>query len=282
MPVPNWGPQAGVSMDQATFDAYVASNPPGVATNNVFWGGNQPGQTTQQTAQPQDFWSNHFMQQYGAPAFSTPFNTANQDQARLQQQQVIQDLQAAARGNPNSLAQQELRKQNELARSQQSSLGSTMRGQSAGAAQRGIAAGQAGVARELPGQSQMLQLQEQQAAQAMLAQMLQQQRQQDTTQAQAMAQNAFGNQSQQDIWNQFFAGLGSNYDITRGQVAQDRNRAALGFDLEGSALTNQFLGQLGQAGATALSTGMQAWGQGQQGGYRQVDGQNSIVPTWDK
>lgn len=231
-----------------------------------------------------DYWSNYFNQQFQNGIAAPQYDTTNQDQARLQQQQVIQDLQAAARGNPNSLAQQELRKQNELARSQQSSLGSTMRGQSAGAAQRGIAAGQAGVARELPGQSQMLQLQEQQAAQAMLAQLLQQQRQQDIAQAQGMAQNSLSGQSALDNYYRQLFGGALDVGAQTQQNALGQGLAQSGFDLASQQQQQGFYRDLINGAATATATAGQAWGQNNQGGsgFRQVGGQDSIVPLYDK
>ena len=242
-------------MDQATFDAYVSANPPGTMSNNVAWGGKQPGvpASAQPAAQPNDYWSNFFMGG-PSPVQMPQYDTTNQDQSRLEQQRVIQALQAQAAGDPNSQAQQQLRSAYGLAESQQSSLGSTMRGQSAGAAMRSIGQGQQDIARGLPGDQQMLQLQEQQAAQSMLAQMLQQQQQQDIAQAHGMAGAQNDASALQNAMNQFYATAGSNYDISRGQIGAERNRAGLGFDLEGAGLTNALLQQLSQSGAGALGT----------------------------
>lgn len=207
------------------------------------------------TGQPADnYWSNLFMRLAQAQSPQVQLDGTNQMQARAQQNQIIQDLQRSARGDPNSLAQQQLLQQYQQAASQQASLGSTLRGQNAGAAMRSIQQGQQGLNRGLAGDQQMLQMQEQQAAQQALAQMLAQQQGQDISQANLMAQTALGNQSLTDALRQFYASLGSNYDIEQGQIAGERNRAALGFDLEGKGLTNQLLGRGVQAVGTAAAT----------------------------
>lgn len=252
MPTPNWGPQAGTPMDQATFDAYVASNPPGVATNNVYWGGASPSGGA--AAPTPDYWSQFYLN--GPASVQMPqFQTANQDQARAQQQQVIQDLQRQAMGDPNSRAQQQLRQGYGAAQAQQASLGSTMRGQSAGAAMRGVQAGQQGIQRGLAGDQQMLQLQEQQAAQQMLAQLLAQQQGQDITQAQGTANAALGAQSLDEAMRQFYAQQGSRYNVEQGQIQGERGRAQLGFDLEGADITNRLIRQ----GVNAAATGLATW-----------------------
>jgi hypothetical protein len=185
-----------------------------------------------------------------------------QDQARLEQQRVIQALQAQAAGDPNSLAQQQLRNAYAGAQSQQSSLGSTMRGQSAGAAMRGIQAGQQGIQRSLPGDQQMLMLQEQQAAQAMLAQLLAQQQGQDITQATGMANTQLQGQQLDEAMKQFYAQQGLNAGIAREQTGWDRLVAGLGYDLETSKLVQDSINKGLQTGAAALNTAAQAWGGG--------------------
>lgn len=237
---------------------------------------------TQPTDPNGDYWRNFYMQQLGASRPGVAFQTGNQDQARARQQQVIQDLQRAAMGDPNSRAQQGLRDAYGSATSQQSSLGSTMRGQSAGAAQRSIASGQQGIQRGFAGDSQMLQLQEQQAAQAMLAQLLAQQQGQDITQAQGLAQGQLGSQGLDDARRQFYMQGGIQGSLSESQLAQDRARAQLGFDLEGQDIANAYNRRFMGAAQTAAGTlASMPWGQSG-GGFRQVDGQNSIVPDWDK
>jgi hypothetical protein len=242
-------------MDQATFDAYVAANPPGAPNAQGLYG------TSPRTAPPKgmppaggapnantDYWSQFFTG--GPAAVQMPtFQTANQDQARLEQQRVIQDLQLAARGDPNSRAQQQLQQGYGAAQSQQASLGSTMRGQSAGAAQRGIQAGQQGIQRGFAGDQQMLQVQEQQAAQAMLAQLLAQQQGQDISQATGMAQGVNQGNAMNEAMRQFYAQQGSGLNMEQGQIGAERAAAQRGFDLEGTNTTNRLLRQ--GAGAVA-------------------------------
>ena len=198
------------------------------------------------------------------------FQTANQDQARTEQQRVIQALQAQAAGDPNSLAQQQLANAYQGAQSQQSSLGSTMRGQSAGAAMRGIQAGQQNIQRNLPGDQQMLMLQEQQAAQSMLAQLLAQQQGQDITQAQGMANTQLQGQQLEDAIRQFYASQGLGHDIEQAQIASERNAGKLGFDLAGKDITNRFLNQATQAGAAAIGT-IGSFGQPQKSSQQIID-----------
>ena len=261
MPTPNWGPQSGVPMDDATFDAYVSANPPGANINGVNWGGAAPWKAipgmpaTQNPAKTPEanYWSNFY--QNGPNAVTMPqFQTGNQDQARLQQQQVIQDLQRQAAGDPNSLAQQQLQQGYGAAQAQQSSLGSTMRGQSAGAAMRGVQAGQQGIQRGYAGDQQMLQQQEQQAAQAMLAQLLAQQQGQDITQATGMANGQLQGNALEEAMNQFYAGQGSKFDVNRGDIGGGYNSAQMGFNLDRSKITNDLFNRGVQAGATGLST----------------------------
>ncbi len=267
MPAPRFGP------DQID---------PAVAGNN----GYDPGTGTNLQARPSidPYWSNWFRDHaQNQQNRANPYQTGNQDQARLQQQQVIQDLQRAAAGDRNSQAQQQLAQAYGGAQQQQASLGSTMRGQSAGAAMRGIQAGQQGIGRGLAGDQQMLQIQEQQAAQQMLAQLLAQQQGQDIGQAQGMAQGALGSQGLDDARRQFYMGGGIGTDLAGSQLGQDYARADLGFDLEGQNIRDNFNQSLINTGATAAGTAQSIWGRPRGGsGYRQVDGQDSIVPDYDK
>lgn len=228
MPVPVFGP------DQ------IDQNPNSVSL------GTKPGD---------DYWREFYRQGYNSPgAAPVNFQTANQDQARTQQEQVIQDLQRAARGDPNSLAQQQLRAGYQGAQSQQSSLGSTMRGQSAGAAMRSIGAGQQGIQRGFAGDQMMLQNQEQQAAQAMLAQLLAQQHGQDITQAQSMAQGQLGSQGLNDAMRQFYLGGASGMDAAATERENQIARARMGYIDQNAALTQGLVNTGMNAGATALGT----------------------------
>lgn len=261
MQTPNWGPRAGEPMDQATFDAYVVAYPPGQPTGGLY-GNPQVGANAQRDPystpngafdplHPQSTpgadganWWEKFFANGPAQVQMPTFQTGNQDQSRLQQQQVIQDLQRLALGDRNSAAQQQLSNAYGAARSQQSSLGSTMRGQSAGAAMRGIQAGQQGISRTQAGDSQMLQLQEQQAAQAMLAQLLTQQHGQDITQATGMASGVNQGNAMNEAMRQFY---------TQGQLEAGLGREGRARDLRLSQLgVNQGYGDLAQAGVNSL------------------------------
>ena len=212
---------------------------------------------------PKDYWRDLYRQGYSKnpkEGLRNPYQTGNQDQARLEQQRVIQDLQRAAGGDRNSLAQQQLQQGYQGAQSQQSSLGSTMRGQSAGAAQRGIQAGQQGIQRGLAGDQQMLMAQEQQAAQAMLAQLMAQQQGQDISQAQGMAQGQLGAQGLTDAMRQFYLGGAAGMDQLATEQQNQIARAQLGFDDEQRALTNQLINAGAGATAGALGTAGSIWG----------------------
>jgi hypothetical protein len=129
-----------------------------------------------------------------------------------------------------------------------------MRGQSAGAAMRGIQQGQQGIQRGFAGDQQMLMQQEQQAAQALLAQMLQQQQGQDIGQAQGMAGVTNQTNALDDAMRQFYTGAGAGLSAEQGQIEAERNAAKHGFDLETQAITDRMMGRGAQAAATGLAT----------------------------
>ncbi len=282
MPTPNWGPQAGTPMDQATFDAYVASNPPGTATNGIY-GPPQSGLNSQRdpfstggsdiygqqqsdraAADAGARWWEQFYSNGPASVQMPQYQTSNQDQARAQQQQVIQDLQRQAMGDPNSRAQQQLQQGYGQAQAQQASLGSTMRGQSAGASMRGIQAGQQGIQRGLAGDQQMLQLQEQQAAQQMLAQLLAQQQGQDISQAQGTASTTLGGNEMNQAMQQFYSQQGLNAGLNREQTDWERVLAQYGFDLENQNIAKSLIDKGIQTAGTLAGTAASVWGGGSQ------------------
>lgn len=240
--------------------------------------------TTNPNAAGDAYWSNYFASNVGATRPPVGLDLANQDQSRGWQQQLMQGLQRQAAGDLNSNAQQALRQGYTDARAGQSALGSATRGAGGAAGLRQGMMGAGNVQRGFAGDQQMLKLQEQQAAQAMLAQMLAQQRSQDSAQAQAMAANSLGNQNLNNAMTQFYLNGGISNDAGAAQIAAERARASLGFDLEGRALQQQLLQRYGGAAAGASGAAATVWGGGgnQGTGYRQVDGQNSIVPDWDK
>lgn len=231
-------------------------------------------QTTPGSYSPNNYWRDALFGRFGQSPGTVGYQTGNQDQARLEQQRVIQALQAQAAGDPNSLAQRQLANSYGQAQSQQSSLGSTMRGQSAGAAQRGIQQGQQQIQRALPGDQQMLMLQEQQAAQAMLAQLLAQQQGQDISQAQGMANTSLGNSAVGDAAKQFYLGLAGDMDLTSTERSNQLARAQMGFMDEQNALTQGLI----RRGVNALGTGagvVGSWG----GGAPSQDATHNSTPS---
>lgn len=214
-----------------------------------------------------NYWRDLYMQQANTRRPDIGMSLTNQDQARLEQQRVIQALQQQARGDLNSLAQQQLQRGYGQARAQQSSLGSTMRGQGAGAAMRGIQQGQAGIQRGFAGDQQMLMLQEQQAAQALLAQMLQQQQGQDIGQAGAMSNTTLGSQGLDDAMRQFYVGGALGMDLAATERENAIERAKLGFQDANTALTQQLLNMGAQGAATGVATASNFFGPKQQTGF---------------
>lgn len=272
-------------MDAATFDAYVANNPaPGTTIGGVTWGGAVPGSGTGGPNKPNDFWGNFFSAGAGNTRAPIGLDTTNADQARGWQQNLMQDLQRRAAGDPNSRAQQSLTQGYADARAGQSALGSSMRGTGGGAGLRAGVQGAGNVQRGYAGDQQMLMTQEKQGAQALLAQQLAQMRGQDAGQAGMAAQNMMGNQGLDDAMSQFYTSQGIGHDIAGTQRAVDLGRASLGISDARNEIGREGAKDLAQAGATGLATISRFAGSGgnKGGGYRQVDGQNSIVPEWDK
>lgn len=307
MPVPNWGPMAGQDVQNA--DEYARQYPPpegGAFTSaSVGAGGVHEGAAITDPAavesatkfiqfegpvrnwlQQQSPWDAYFAQGAAAPGMQMPgFNTANQDQARAAQMRAIQDLQAQAAGSLGTQAQQQLAQGYGQAGAQQSSLGSTFRGQNAGAAMRGIQSGQQGVQRGFAGDQQMLKLQEQQAAQAMLAQLLAQQQGQDINQANAMAQGQLQGDAMNQDMRQFYLGGAAQQGIGNYQYGADYLRSMYGLDLASRDLDTENRNRLIGAGAGAVGAATNIYrnsGNDLSGRYRQVDGQDSIVPIEDK
>lgn len=230
-----------------------------------------------------DFWRNYFQQGMNSTRAGVPLDTSNANAARTWQQQLIQDLQQQAAGNPNSVAQKQLESSYTNARAGASALGSSVRGTGGGAGLRAGVQGAGNVQRGFEGDKAALMLQEQQAAQALLAQQLAAERGLDASQAQAMAQNSLANTGLDNAMMQFYTGGGINNALAGTNINNDRARATMGFDLEGRALENELMNRYAGAAATATAAAGNAFGQrNNRTSYRQVDGQNSIVPEWDK
>lgn len=168
----------------------------------------------------------------GTPGYTA--DASNQAGARQYQTQTIQDLLKAARGDPNSYAQQQLRAGMGQARGNVSTLGAAVRGQGAGAAMRGIGATQAGLDMQQQQQARILQVQEQQAATQALLQALQQQRGQDVGLAGIQAQERLGNTAESDrVFNDYMAAA------LRDSIGGSNNRLGMAGAAAGTALQQQ-------------------------------------------
>ena len=224
---------------------------------------------------------------FGASNLDLPgMQLGNQAQARQEQARVIQALQAQAAGSRNTLGQQQLQQGFNQAAAQQRSLGSSIRGAGGGAGLRAGAMGAADTQRGFAGQSEMLRLQEQQAAQAMLAQLLAQQHAQDVGLAGSMASGSLANQQLNQDMERFYSGEAMRNLAGRYQRGADFEAAMLGQNLEARNLEDRFRGQVLGMGAGGVGTIQQIAGgygvKANQPSYRQVDGQSSIVPIDEK
>lgn len=204
------------------------------------------------------------------------------DDPRRYQSQVIQALQQQAAGDMNSQAQQQLRDSFQRARAQQASLGSTMRGQSAGAAMRSIQAGQQGISRGQAGEEQMLKLQEQEAARAMLAQLLAQQQGLDIRQAGIGSDYRLGDTSLSDRGLLSSLGGDINKLISGKQYSNEVVGAMIGQNISQGDLNWRRGQQAAGAAGTATATLSDLLTPSKSPEYRQVDGQDSIVPYGEK
>lgn len=191
----------------------------------------------------------------GPVAVTMPtYQTGNQNQSRALQQQAIQDLQQSAAGGLNTRAQQALGQSYGQARAGQQALGSAQRGVGGAAGLRHGQQSAASVQKSYLGDQQMLRLQEQQSAQALLSQLLQQQHAQDNAQAQgAAAVDNQGNDMNEQI-RQFYANLGLKNDIEQSRLAGRAVDISTGLNDARYASTDRLMGNLANAGATALGT----------------------------
>lgn len=242
-----------------------------------------PNSVSLQTRPGNQFWSNYFAQ--GAQSVARPpvaYDSANADASRTWQMQMIQDLQRQAAGDTNSRAQQSLRQGYTDARAGQSAIGSATRGAGGGAGVRQGMQGAGSLQRGYAGDSAMLLNQEQTAAQSMLAQQLAAVRQTDAAQAQGVATNSMGNTSLQDAMDQFYNSQGLGMGLAEAQRGVDIARANAGITDAQRALDKEGRDAAMQAAGTTAGVASLWSGRGGGSGYRQVDGQNSIVPEWDK
>lgn len=232
------------------------------------------------------YWSEWNKNQYkNASRPDVVLDDMGREYARNQQEAFIQQLHRLAQGDPNSLAQQQLRQSTQMAQGQ---VGGALAARGnlggAGATMRQAGAVQGAIGRMGTDQGRVLQMQEQAAAQQALAQALAAQRGQDVGQANMMSDAALKNAALNDALQQFYFGSGMRYDVNRAQQDLEGARAELGFGLENQRLDDRFNSWLAQGAAGASGAASRAWANSNpsSSGYRTVDGQNSIVPEWDK
>jgi len=210
------------------------------------------------------------------------FATANQDQDRAAQNQYIQALHQQAQGDMNSYGQQQLRAGTQMAQGQAAGSAAA-RGNfgGAGAGMRFAGAAQNAIGRQGQDAAQVLKLQEQQAAQALLAQMYAQQHGQDVGLANGLAQTNMQNFGMDSAYLRGLSQIGQQGAMNDQQLAIDRMNTNLGIfngqDKINAGWRDMAMGAAGAGAATAFN----AFGGGGSG-FRKVDGQNSIVPEWDK
>ena len=252
-----------------------------------FWdqvpGGFRGGQGLTQevnSATPDPYWSNYFRDRaQNTPQFQNPYRTGNMEQARLEQQRVIQELQRLANGDMS-----QLNASYDQARGNVAALGGMRRNSGAGATMRNIATQQAGMSAQQAGDAAVLQRQQELAAQQAMQQLYGQMSAQDAAQARGMSDAELAATGLNDAMAQFYLGAGIGTDISNQQLQGDLGRASLGFDLESRDINDRLYQQLMQMGGSAAATASSIYGSQSpsSSGYRQVDGQNSIVPEWDK
>lgn len=194
----------------------------------------------------------------------TQIDTGNENQARGQQWNLAQMLSAQTQGQGPSLAQMQLQKATDANIRQAMALGASQRGVGAGAAMRSIANNTAMAQQQAGADSAALRLQEQQAAQNQLGQLLAGMRGQDQSiagsQAQLNQQVALANQQAQlgmtglnDTQNRFYGQTANDLYSQQMAAQQAREQAAIQYEgmLRGVAVNTQQTGM--QAGGSILS-----------------------------
>lgn len=180
--------------------------------------------------------------------------SGDQEQARRMQQQTIQGLFQAARGDRNSFAQQQLQQGFNQARGGVAALGAARRGVGAGQALRGIGAGQANLSMQQGMQSDMLMAQEKQAAQQQLMQYLEAQRGQDLAMAGINSNQALGTQQIGNSIALGQAGAMAGNRATGQQTGLDMLGIKTGADIRRQENLDRLLMQGIGAGATAAGS----------------------------
>lgn len=203
----------------------------------------------------------------GAPvAGQTRIDTGNENQARGQQYSLAQTLAAQANGQGPSLAQMQLQKATDANIHQAMALGASQRGVGAAGVMRSVANNTAMAQQQAAADSAALRLQEQQASQNQLGQLLAGMRGQDQSiagsQAQLNQQVALANQQAQlgmtglnDAQNRYYAQAGTDLYSQQMAARQAREDEAIRYEgmLRGVAVEGQKTGtQVAGAGLAAL------------------------------
>lgn len=239
------------------------------------WGGYPPANTQGPAGNTtiggaSDYWQGYFQQNMNTQPQLPGVDTANADQDKAMQQQLMQQLQAQAAGTLDTQAQRELGQGNFEAQGQQYALAAGQRGTGAGAQLAQAQTGAQQIHAGLGGQQQILMRQQQQAAQAQLAQMYAAQQGQDQNQANNIAQSQLRGQAQSDQMNQFYSGQGIQNSLNQYQIGTGLAEAKNGMNTGQANLAQGWL----QSGGQALATGIGALNQIDWGGAN-----NEGLPT---
>ena len=218
-----------------------------------FWdqvpGGFRGGQGLTQevnSATPDPYWSNYFRDRaQNTPQFQNPYRTGNMEQARLEQQRVIQELQRLAKGDMS-----QLNASYDQARGNVAGLGGMRRNSGAGATMRNVATQQAGMSAQQAGDAAVLQRQQELAAQQAMQQLYGQMRGQDVGFADADFQNQMQSQAMNDALAQMYAQMQGGQGKADQESALNQIRAQLGLDPLYKQLTDSYIG----AGTGMLGT----------------------------
>jgi hypothetical protein len=171
--------------------------------------------------------------------------------AQTFQQAAIQDLHSVASGRTHP-AVDALRRGTQQAQGLAAAAGAAQRGRGAGAALRNIGADQAQIGALGRAQAGLVSLQEQQAAQQALMQLLQGVRSQDLAQASQTAGGLMDARSSDDQFRQGMLGVGAGRAAGLGQYGLNKARVSAGLVRGDMQLQDQFWRMLAQGGASAL------------------------------
>lgn len=206
------------------------------------------------------YWQQWLADQRNKQRNNPTYDTTNQNQDRNNQNNLIQQLQGLASGDPNSAAQQQLRGAYQASQAQQNAL--ALSGREGTAGSRGMQAtmNNAASAQGQAVDSHMLMLQEQAAAQAALAQVYAAQQNGDIADANNAAQTNIRNSAANDAMSQFYGQFGVNGSTGDYQRQADAMLAALGYNLDQQNFQKQFAGMATQAAGGLLSSAGTMWG----------------------